>query len=639
MLIGDSDDNSGEPLPDGWTVKVKVRPSGKKDKYYFPPSGESIFHSKLEVVRYLNNDSPKSEKKNGINLVSSQNVACENPEADGLPSGWTKEIKVTKKGRKIRRDPYYTDPVSGYVFRSMKDALRYVETGELGRLAFKPKDISSNDMELLDDEASSPAVAKKQKLDVNGTRSPNISDESSMLSEVANGKHVPSPPSTGEVGNDKLVPTAAGTGSTPVHEHTIGEQGSQSVKSGVQENKSSTQKVQRKDPDKSVIATAGRAISNERSLDSETKKDESKRTSPGKSLKKKDLSLPRRTSNRLSGLPLHPTPELKTTGRARRAAVKQSNDKASPGMGSSLPEFEGKHAFDASKSMKPSLELNKSKHPVVNLAAVGLVETENTGNEKPESASISRTGSQVETEKQSGQNFENAAVSDVAGQIQKNNVNDEKSGLYLDLPLGDLCQDPCIAFAIKTLTGISFDNTDTVQVSTGSNSDFGGLATSEDNTRKEDSQFRVRTQQGCTADQPLNNVVTGEQVEELEISKREDEKAGSAFNLSFADAWADPCIEFAIKTLTGAIPLDCDVVKQDRSQHKTSSSHSHESSGMSLQNGSEIGQSQIFCQQFGMPGRVLMEPGLRHNKNRNVGYSDGTNRVQHGGQRNKGSHR
>lgn len=33
----------------------------------------------------------------------------------------------------------------------MKDVLRYLETGELGRLASKPKDIGSTDVELEDD--------------------------------------------------------------------------------------------------------------------------------------------------------------------------------------------------------------------------------------------------------------------------------------------------------------------------------------------------------------------------------------------------------------------------------------------------------------------------------------------------------
>lgn len=45
---------------------------------------------------------------------------------------------------------YLTDPVTGYIFRSMKDALRYIETGDIGRLAIKPKDKGSNDLELED---------------------------------------------------------------------------------------------------------------------------------------------------------------------------------------------------------------------------------------------------------------------------------------------------------------------------------------------------------------------------------------------------------------------------------------------------------------------------------------------------------
>lgn len=46
----------------------------------------------------------------------------------------------------------YTDPVSGYVFRSMKDACRYIESGVVGRLAFKRNDRENHDVELEDDK-------------------------------------------------------------------------------------------------------------------------------------------------------------------------------------------------------------------------------------------------------------------------------------------------------------------------------------------------------------------------------------------------------------------------------------------------------------------------------------------------------
>ena len=47
---------------------------------------------------------------------------------------------------------YYIDPVSGYAFRSLKDVDRYLESGEIGRNAFKPKD--SSDMEFKADKFS-----------------------------------------------------------------------------------------------------------------------------------------------------------------------------------------------------------------------------------------------------------------------------------------------------------------------------------------------------------------------------------------------------------------------------------------------------------------------------------------------------
>lgn len=47
---------------------------------------------------------------------------------------------------------FYKDPVSGYVFRSKRDALRYIETGEISRSAIRPKESGSNAPELVKDE-------------------------------------------------------------------------------------------------------------------------------------------------------------------------------------------------------------------------------------------------------------------------------------------------------------------------------------------------------------------------------------------------------------------------------------------------------------------------------------------------------
>lgn len=49
---------------------------------------------------------------------------------------------------------FYIDPKSGYIFRSKKDVFRYLETGEISRHAFKPKDGGDDDQELINDKKS-----------------------------------------------------------------------------------------------------------------------------------------------------------------------------------------------------------------------------------------------------------------------------------------------------------------------------------------------------------------------------------------------------------------------------------------------------------------------------------------------------
>ncbi|XP_015581605.1 uncharacterized protein LOC8258265 isoform X1 [Ricinus communis] len=605
MKPGDSGNNcnSDDQLPDGWTVKVKVSASGKKYKCYFPPSGEGKFYSKLEVARFLKRNNPKSdEKENCIEQHSLDKFVVEKSEPEGLPLGWTKEIKVTKRGHKIRRDPYYTDPVSGYVFRSMKDALRYLETGEVGRLAFKPKDTGNDNVELEDDKTCTSATAKKQKLAANETPTSLISAHSSKLIEVAKDEHAISSASTGE--------------SLPISEHTSGHcvLGLPSQNSEAPEGKSSSQTVRKSDLTNGALATAVDVLSIEQPSESGEMKDVITKAGLGKSKKKKDLSLPRRASKRLAGLPLDPTPELKTINRVRRGAVGQSNDIAAITDESSSPAGrEAKHASDTSKNTK-RLESNKGKHPIGHMHAPSELKTENKGNEKHEHPTVSPSRSLTFKEEH-------------AGNMETDNNADEKLGVPLDLPLGELWQDPCIAFAIKTLTGISFENSEGVQVSSGSNnSECGGLSALEDNARKEDLQNREPEKQV----QHLSNIIS----HDVEISNKE--KPGSPLNVDFADPWADPCIQFAIKTLTGAIPLACDRVIQDCLQQKASSSQSQESSGLILQNVGEPDQTEVFCQQFSISPQPSYNQGaLPPKKKVSLGYPSGTIYQQHNDERSK----
>ncbi|PPD68772.1 hypothetical protein GOBAR_DD34344 [Gossypium barbadense] len=173
-----------EWLPKNWFVEVKTHKSGefigKRVKIYVDPSTGLRFYSKPAVV-------------------------IEKSTVDDLPAGWIKEIKIQRNANGVRKDPYYTDPVSGYVFRSKKAVLHYLETGEIARSAFLPPK-SNDDQNLTDEDGSCKIMfsgqvylldrqlpeAKRQKVKLLATkrqlvteRNPKTAEKSSQSSSIA----------------------------------------------------------------------------------------------------------------------------------------------------------------------------------------------------------------------------------------------------------------------------------------------------------------------------------------------------------------------------------------------------------------------------------------------------------------------
>ncbi|XP_020549037.1 methyl-CpG-binding domain-containing protein 13 isoform X1 [Sesamum indicum] len=163
-------------LPVGWRVSVKVRSCGRKDKYYVNPSNGLKFNSKPEVLRYLKY-SAKGRKPRALN----NKVEIRKTVADKLPPGWIKEIRTTKKGRKTRRDPYYIDPVTGRYFRSMQEVFRYLESKDSGKAEFKLDSKGHINQELGDHPQSSTAEAKRQR-SMDKTAEKNLSGHESIKS-------------------------------------------------------------------------------------------------------------------------------------------------------------------------------------------------------------------------------------------------------------------------------------------------------------------------------------------------------------------------------------------------------------------------------------------------------------------------
>ncbi|KAL3619311.1 hypothetical protein CASFOL_036881 [Castilleja foliolosa] len=123
----------------------------------------------VEMLDNVDNPSPHSSMKNTGAIsrekkkgTSFKPVALVSSAADDLPPGWKKETLTSKSGTKTRKYPYYTDPVSGYVFSSKIDALRYVKTNDIRSCVIRPKKREATDLNLFTTENPSPSPAQEK---------------------------------------------------------------------------------------------------------------------------------------------------------------------------------------------------------------------------------------------------------------------------------------------------------------------------------------------------------------------------------------------------------------------------------------------------------------------------------------------
>ncbi|XP_024028656.1 uncharacterized protein LOC21398851 isoform X2 [Morus notabilis] len=572
-----ADSKSEDWLPPGWTVKERVRDNGKKDKYYHAPSNGPTFNSRAEVSRYLFNtkqtDYFKAKKKNQATLKQSgEVVVVEKGEAEGLPPGWIKEIRVRKRGDSIRKDPFYFDPVSKNVFRSLKAVNRHLKTEELGTLTQNSEGSIHKDSEddctfqlgvsrtrrLINFDRSSDMnkTVQEQQLGVSRTRRLINFDRSSDMNKTVQEVRVH---------NSSSQPS-------PLSDHAaeLREGGTELRNSDLQESKDLGQKGEKGDSSKSKffsVPAVDEVLPIKESHESGKRQPDER-----KSRKKIVPDLPRRASKRLAGLEVDPIPELKPRTRARRVAVKHLGDGAADTSEGSSPgnSAQCNQPETDSKSSKFSQLSNRSKNFCDNLVTsekqVGKLETIVNYDEK--------------------QMF---PVLPLENQISPYDKADMVPGAPLDLPPGEFLMDPCIAFAIKTLTGLPLDNSESSEVlprSTSSEHSSANLAV--EIFGKVETESKINGEQDRCAAVSLEEHATN-----IENDANNDEKLGSPTDFSFCRAWQDPCIEFAIKTLTDAIPLDYDPNIQQNFQQQPSWSKTQGSDEMSFTSV----QTDFSCQQ------------------------------------------
>lgn len=504
------------------------------------------------------------------------NVVVEKVVAEGLPEGWTKEIKVKRKnGTIIRRDPYYTDPVSGYVFRSMKDVRRYLDTGDIGRLAYKPPDKDEIDADLEDSKITLPVVTKKQKLSVVETEG--TDDQGLQQSECVTDKHMPTSDQPEEV-----IPVLGVCGSSV---DAVGREGTDFSCSRVSDAEGLEQKQEKSNcSEKDLPVPEGRTLSEEHSqnlvvAEGNKEIETSIQKSQEKKKKKKGLAVPQRASKRLAGIAVDPTVEI-TTVRANRGPAKHVNQEevsqakdTTSGSGVA-PEPQSMEQLGLQQDTKCTGEAEEAKETSEVVAAC-----------KEDFEDL-----EDDRKKQGGakplQQESLSIASEHPGNVESVHKSEEKPVLPFDLPSEDILSDPCIEFAIKTLTGISFDtSTENALEFSNSRNSLGDLAHLNVHGENMETEKEENEKQGCGVVLPLQKLAQPEKhVGKVSAEETAGDVPGSSLNLPFGDSWADPCIEFAIKTLTGAIPVEYGLDVHDLIQQQMRSSQMQEASDLNLSN-------------------------------------------------------
>ncbi|CAJ1952730.1 unnamed protein product [Sphenostylis stenocarpa] len=515
----------------------------------------------------------------------------EEPNSHDLPPGWNVEVKVRKNGK---RDKYYFLPSSGLKFKSKVELFRYLDNAQ-NKVSIQK--ISPNVVvEKAIAEGLPPGWVKTTRIvtrgdtvrkdtyyidPVSGYTFRSIEDVDRYLGSGGMGRNtlkLKDKDSSDTMQKDAKSPSASVTMKPTLSISMDQSSDLDMVEKDQQISRSACSEVYMHVP-------VSKCFTNK---DNQEKKlQENSETKQGtenlqvqdhqyKNKHKKEINLPRRSSKRLAGIKVDPVPELQTRSRTRRLTLKQSGE-----------EEESITNVDRTPNSLPD----------------GLEKQKLSGKDKEWF-----TFSPLEN---------NATVEECVRVTDNGDKVDAKLDYNLDFPLRELLTDPCIAFAVQTLTGVTFDIPKSSQTSSElknfQHSEVRGGNGKKSNVGLGDNVFsspeNLAIPQQYAGDATKTNVK----------AKNEDaEPSEKSLDMS----WMDPCIEFAIKTLTDSIPLDSDQNPKNCLQQQLSSSSNQQQSEMTMSSVSldNMYQADFYCNQyFGtqkpMFNQSFVDPSLKHTRN------------------------
>ncbi|CAN7139599.1 unnamed protein product [Brassica rapa subsp. narinosa] len=262
-------------------------------------------------------DGLSAERKVEIRVNNKgRKVIVEKSAAEGLPEGWIKKLVISNRSGRKRRDPFFIDPQSEYIFPSFRAASRYVETGNIGHYARKFKesdteeDDSGNGKNVLLLESADALLEKEKNIDVNNSKRRRNSSSSS-------GEHSE---------NCKMNSEVSSVTSQVLED--LGKKKDVNEPIAKRVTRSQTKANETEEVDVHVKPRL-RSASSQSSQKRSVMKEEDVRDSAEKGItrskglvKKNELAntVARRASKRLAGIELEPTPELDTRTKAQRVA-------------------------------------------------------------------------------------------------------------------------------------------------------------------------------------------------------------------------------------------------------------------------------------------------------------------------------
>ncbi|KAJ4875770.1 Methyl-CpG-binding domain-containing protein 13 [Raphanus sativus] len=472
-------------------------------------SDELLAERKVEII----------VKKNG------RKVIVEKSAAEGLPEGWIKKLVISNRSGRKRRDPFFIDPQSEYIFPSFKAASRYVVTGDIGHYARKFKesdneddDDSENAKNVLLLESADALLDKEKNIDINSKRRRNSS-------------------SSGEHSENCKVNSDLSSVTSQVLED-LGK------KKDLIENQPIAKRVTRSqtkanETEEDVLRSASSQSPEKRSV---SVKEEDVRDSSEKQImrnkaivKKNELAngVPRRASKRLAGIELEPTPELVTRTKPQRVAP-PDDDNGTAGKCKQpvnpIATTSGLKKMDTPLTKDVTRSCNtEHSSPKPNAAAVS---TSRNHMSAELGMQIGKMGKPVDKKKMkmplTTSEAELNPVFCLDGYKQKEEMS----------PVSPLSRKTCATKREKTAAGKRFGSKGNKVTSPKATYDNGNVT-----------QMRNKLSNNLFE----SSVVRGTSSEVMEMNNNNNtfSSSSAAFDSTLADLWKDPCIAFAIKTLTG----------------------------------------------------------------------------------------